>query len=347
MKRLLLSLMALALVAALGLATVVGYAWYWLNQPVASADSVAGSSEFVIQRGETVSHVADRLAQQGRLEYPRIWTTYAQYQGLATQIQAGQYRIVAPISPLALLQKFVQGEVEFELLRIIEGSRYSDMLVQLQAHEGVRNTLADIDMDELASQLGLESGESLEGWFYPDTMHFAQGTTDLELLRAAKQKMQAVLAEEWQSRSADLPYENAYQALIMASIVEKETGRAEERADIAGVFVRRLRKGMRLQTDPTVIYGLGAEFDGNLRRRDLQTDTPYNTYTRHGLPPTPIALPGRAAIHAALHPADGTALFFVAKGDGSHYFSATLEEHERAVQEYQIRRRRSNYRSSP
>jgi len=187
----------------------------------------------------------------------------------------------------------------------------------------------------------------LEGWFYPDTIVFSEGTSDIALLQQGKKKMEEVLSAEWQARAENLPYESPYEALVMASIVEKETGRAEERQEIAGVFVRRLNKGMRLQTDPTVIYGLGDSFQGNLRHRHLRADTPYNTYTRHGLPPSPIALPGQDAIHAALNPASGDTLFFVAKGDGSHYFSKTLAEHERAVNEYQRLKRRKDYRSSP
>ncbi len=194
--------------------------------------------------------------------------------------------------------------------------------------------------------LGL-SETPLEGWIYPDTYSYTKGTRDIDVLRRAYQRMQQVLAEEWEARSQPLPLSSPYEALILASIVEKETGAPEERAAIAGVFVRRLQKNMRLQTDPTVIYGMGDNYRGNIRRSDLTRYTPYNTYKIDGLPPTPIANPGREAIHASLHPAPGKALYFVAKGDGRHQFSATLVEHNRAVQVYQKRQRRQDYRSSP
>ncbi len=211
--------------------------------------------------------------------------------------------------------------------------------------EKLQKSLNGLPDPILIERLGVE-GNSLEGWFFPDTYQYTVDMSDADILKAAHRKMQLILDEEWQQRDQNLPYKNAYEALIMASIVEKETGAAEERPAIAGIFVRRLQKGMKLQTDPTVIYGLGDAYKGNLTRKHLLEDTPYNTYTRTGLPPTPIALPGREAIHAAMHPQQGDSLFFVGKGDGHHYFSATLAEHEKAVRQYQLTRKK-DYHSAP
>jgi UPF0755 protein len=222
-------------------------------------------------------------------------------------------------------------------LTVIEGWTFRQMLEAVRAHEAIRRTLDGLDDAGIMARLG-RPGEHPEGRFYPDTYHFPRGTTDAEFLTRAHRKMQAAVEEAWGRRAAGLPYASPYEALVLASIVEKESGVAAERDQIAGVFVRRLRKGMKLQADPTVIYGLGTEFDGNLRRRDLEADNPYNTYTRTGLPPTPISLPGGGALRAAVAPAEGTALYFVAKGDGTHHFSATLDEHQRAVTRFQLRR---------
>lgn len=338
-------LFAVASLAALAASAVTYLAWQWLHEGPLSENNQE-QLEITIQSGQTLGKLAAQLSSEQWLRYPKVWLAYARYKGLATRIQAGSYRLEAGLSPVQLLDKLVDGDVELRQLRVIEGSRYADMLEILRAHSAVEQTLTDWSDDALKQALGLDPEMALEGWFYPDTMLFAEGTTDISLLQAGYARMQEVLTSEWRQRADNLPYETAYEALIMASIVEKETGRASERAEIAGVFVRRLNKRMRLQTDPTVIYGLGPDFDGNIRYRHLREDTPYNTYTRAGLPPSPIALPGRAAIHAALHPTDGETLFFVAKGDGSHYFSKTLEEHEKAVREYQLKRRK-DYRSSP
>lgn len=338
-------LLSLALLTALASSATVYLAWQWLHEGPLHEDN-QNTLEITIQSGQSLGKLATELSNEQWLRHPKVWLAYARYKGLATQIQAGRYRLEADFSPVQLLNKFVDGDVELRQLRVIEGSRYADMLQIVRGNAAIEQTLTDWSEDALKKILGLAPEMALEGWFYPDTMLFAEGTTDISLLKAGYARMQEVLASEWQRKADNLPYETAYEALIMASIVEKETGRASERAEIAGVFVRRLNKRMRLQTDPTVIYGLGPDFDGNIRYRHLREDTPYNTYTRAGLPPSPIALPGRAAIHAALHPADGETLFFVAKGDGSHYFSRTLEEHEKAVREYQLKRRK-DYRSSP
>ncbi|MEH6472686.1 MAG: endolytic transglycosylase MltG, partial [Halopseudomonas sp.] len=244
-----------------------------------------------------------------------------------------------------LLQMLVQGRVRSYQVTLVEGQTVAELVAVLQAHPQLEATLQQTDPEHIAKILGIAG--SAEGWIYPDTYQFTRGTTDKQVLKRAYQAMQQLLEQEWAERAAKLPLKNAYDALILASIVEKETGAAFERPAIAGVFTRRLQKGMRLQTDPTVIYGMGERYNGNITRADLKRQTPYNTYRIKGLPPTPIANPGRAAIHAALNPEAGKALYFVAKGDGSHQFSATLSEHNRAVTRFQRHKRRQNYRSAP
>ena len=219
------------------------------------------------------------------------------------------------------------------------------MLAALQTQSALKHTITT--QQQLPALLGLPEGSSVEGWLLPETYHYHKGLSDIDVIGIAYANMQSTLSRLWPSRDQGLPYETPYEALIMASLIEKETGTASERPEIAGVFVRRLQKNMRLQTDPAVIYGLGDRYQGNLTRAHLREPGPYNTYLNKGLPPTPIAMPGEAAIFAALHPAAGNALYFVAKGDGSHAFSATLTEHEAAVQRYQVRKRSQNYRSSP
>jgi UPF0755 protein len=241
--------------------------------------------------------------------------------------------------PVDLIALLVSGKVLLHELRLVEGWTFAQALQAVRGNPVLQHTLTDYTPRAVMTALGKPELHP-EGRFYPDTYKFARGTSDLAFLQRAFTAMEQVLAAEWAQRSQEVPYRNADEALIMASIVERETGAPGERAEIAGVFVRRLQKRMRLQTDPSVIYGLGASFDGNLRRRDLLSDTPYNTYTRAGLPPTPICLPGRAAIHAALHPAAGETLYFVSRGDGSHQFSETIAEHNAAVRKYQLKRRK-------
>ncbi len=294
-----------------------------------------------IPAGTPFSSVSHNLVEQGLISDDRVLRWYARWTGQASAIHAGEYMIDAGTTPRMLLDQFTSGNVKLYSFTIVEGWNHREMLSALQAHPEIKATMTDEDWPVLLEELG--STETWpEGLFLPETYRFPRGTTDRTLLSRAYRLMQATLHEEWSSRAPDAPVGDPYDALILASIVEKETARADERRRIAGVFARRLQKGMRLQTDPTVIYGIGPSFNGNLTRRDLQTDTPYNTYTRHGLPPTPIAMPGRAAIHSALNPADGDELYFVATGlgDGSHKFSKTIEEHEAAVQEY-LKRLRS------
>lgn len=298
-----------------------------------------------VAQGESLRAVANRLQGQGVLPHPNLLIAYGRWTGIDQQIKHGEYLLVDPLDAKMLLELLRSGKVIQYQVTIPEGVTLAQTLDILAAQADLERVLegpADERIQTLVAPF-----THPEGLFFPDTYHYARNTTDLELLRRANRKMLSVLDEEWQGRAEELPYETPYQALIMASIIERETGLPEERQEIAGVFVRRISRGMRLQTDPTVIYGIGPTFDGNLRRAHLNDeDNAYNTYRIDGLPPTPIALPGRAAIHAALHPAEGTTLFFVARGDGGHVFSTTLREHEAAVRKYQLQRR-EDYRSSP
>lgn len=285
--------------------------------------------------GTTLAALGERLAAEGVLGSPRALRLHARMQGQAHAIKAGEYELAPGTTPRKLLQQLVEGRARLHSLTIIEGWTTHDLLLALrQAEPLVRQTL-DGGLDGLAALLDFP-GAGVEGWFFPDTYRFPRGTSDRDILRMAHLRMQQVLARAWEERAPGLALQSPYEALILASIIEKETGLDRERAQVAGVFLRRLQTGMRLQTDPTVIYGLGPDFKGRLRRRDLDQDTPYNTYTRMGLPPTPISLPGEASIRAALHPDDSDALYFVASpaADGSHVFSANLHEHNAAVKKY-------------
>jgi peptidoglycan lytic transglycosylase G len=288
----------------------------------------------IVQPGAHLGFVARELQQRGIVDKPLYLTLLARYLGLDARIRAGEFHITAGTTPGQLLKQLSSGQVVQHTLTLIEGETFRDMMRRITATETLRHTLTDAGAETVMAALG-HPGTSPEGQFMPETYAFPLGTTDVAFLKRAWESMQSFLEQAWQARSDNLPLQSPYEALILASIVEKETGVAEERAQIAGVFVRRLQKGMKLQTDPTVIYGMGESFDGDIRFRDLRTDTPYNTYTRAGLPPTPIAMPGKDAILAVLHPADGDALYFVSRGDGSHQFSSTLEEHNRAVSRYQ------------
>jgi len=316
------------------------YGYRYLNQPihvdVQSLDIPAGSG---------FSTITARLQQQGLITQPKIWKIYARLTGQATRVQAGEYQFETGLSPVAILDKLVRGDVIQYQITLVEGWTFKQLLQALAAEEKLEHQLTELKTSEIMTRLGHEK-EHPEGRFFPDSYQFTSGTSDEDVLRRAYQRLSTILEAEWQQRAKKLPYENGYEALIMASIVEKETGQASERAEIAGVFVRRLLKGMRLQTDPTVIYGLGDRYKGNIRRKHLKQPTPYNTYVIPALPPTPIAMVGREAIHAALHPKSGKSLYFVAKGDGSHFFSDTLEQHNKAVRRYQLKRV-EQYRSSP
>ena len=294
-----------------------------------------------VEPGATLAQITRRLHADGVMPFPRALVWHARYYKLASQIKAGEYALAPGTTPLQLLDVLVSGKVVQWSFAIIEGWTFRDLREKLEEDDNLVITLTDVPDEEVMSLLGHPEVHP-EGWFMPDTYLFPRGTTDLEFLRRALNATKQYLDTEWPNRDPDLPLIKPYEALILASIVEKETGVARERPEIAGVFVRRLKKGMKLQADPTVIYGLGDEFKGNITRKHLETPTPYNTYTRRGLPPTPIALAGKAAIHAVLHPAEGDDLFFVAKGDGTHYFSATYAEHKKAVKKFQIDPHRNN-----
>ncbi|MCB1735925.1 MAG: endolytic transglycosylase MltG [Gammaproteobacteria bacterium] len=312
----------------------------WLNQryqqflatPLALPDQ---GVDYTLAPGTSLRAVASDLVQRGWLTEPLQLRWLARQENLATRIRAGEYFVPAGTTPREFLEILISGRERQYAITLLEGWNIRELRAAVAADPILEQTLKDADNQQLMAALGKPDLHP-EGRFLPDTYHFPRGEKDIDLYRRAFVGMEQVLAEEWSARSAGLPLNSPDEALTLASIIEKETGAAAERPEIAGVFVRRLQKGMLLQTDPTVIYGLGEGFDGNIRRSDLRTDTPYNTYTRKGLPPTPIAMPGRAAIHAALHPADGKALYFVAQGNGTHYFSATLEEHNAAVRKYQL-----------
>ncbi|EXI82201.1 MAG: putative aminodeoxychorismate lyase [Candidatus Accumulibacter appositus] len=290
--------------------------------------------DFTIVPGSSMRVAARELAAAGVELEPWVLILLGKLMRVDTSIKAGSYEILAGITPLELLKKLTRGDVTQAEVAFIEGWTFRQMRERIDAHPDLRHDTQDLPEAEIMRLIGAPE-EVAEGLFFPDTYFFAKRSSDVDLLARAYRSMQQHLARAWQERAAELPYEEPYQALIMASIVEKETGRADDRPLVAGVFVNRLRQGMLLQTDPTVIYGIGESFDGNLRKRDLRTDTPYNTYTRPGLPPTPIAMPGLASLQAALHPPPTEALYFVARGDGSSQFSPTLDEHNRAVRRFQ------------
>ncbi|MGH8496088.1 MAG: endolytic transglycosylase MltG [Gammaproteobacteria bacterium] len=325
-------------VALVGLS--VAAVWFFGRQYLDTPLPVGETAQIVnIRPGASLIASAEAMAEQGVLAHPLVFTWYARLRGAGRAIKAGEYRIEPGTKPPALLDQLVSGRVLLHALTVVEGWTFDQMLVAIRAHPALEQTLRESDGAEIMAALG-EAGRHPEGLFFPETYRFPRGTSDLELLRQARALMEERLNAAWAGRNPDLPFETPYAALTLASIVEKETALEDERSLIAGVFVRRLERNMRLQTDPSVIYGIDG-FDGNIRRRDLSIDTPYNTYTRAGLPPTPIALPGAASLDAVMHPAPGDALYFVATGerDGSHYFSSTLEEHNEAVRRFLARRR--------
>lgn len=330
MKRSLLVVTGLVFAAAIAAAGwLYVFANYHLPLPVVPF-------EFTIRPGASLKALSRQLAEAGLLpDGQSLWLLGRITQ--ATGIQAGNYRLEKPVTPVELLRKLIDGDVIPITVTFVEGITFAEMRSQLESTKDIKVTLKGLPDAEVLKRIGATEGHP-EGLFFPDTYRFAAGISDLELFKKSYQAMQKKLADAWAQRDANLPYGSPYQALIMASIIEKETGKAEERPLIGSVFTNRLKIPMRLQTDPTVIYGMGQNFDGNIRKRDLSADTPYNTYTRDGLPPTPIAMPGQASLLAAAKPAQSDKLYFVAKGDGSHYFSRSLDEHNRAVAKYQLRR---------
>lgn len=333
--------------SVLAISLVAGWLWMdyrnFLETPLALPEEGA---VYTVIPGTSLRQIAKDLTELGVLRSPTYLVWYGRVTGHARRIQAGEYRIQSGATPVSLVSDFVAGNVQQYSLTLVEGWNYQQVLEAVRSSEYLTQTLGAVSRDTLLPKLGYPE-QHPEGMFFPDTYYFPRGTTDEAFLQRAYDAMQSHLAEQWANRSEGLPVSTPYEALILASIIEKETAVPDERKAIAGVFVRRLQKGMRLQTDPTVIYGLGDKYDGNLRRRDLRSDNPYNTYRIRGLPPTPIAMPSLAAIEAALHPAPGEALYFVSRGDGSHEFSATLEEHNEAVIKYQLGGKRRPFSSSP
>ncbi len=324
LKRLLLVLL-LSVVAALG-----GLAWFAL-QPLSLP---ASPLEFSIPSGLSLRSASQQMSEAGLGFAPWQFTLLARLVGKSAQIKAGSYEVSQGVTPWLLLEKLTRGDVTQAEIVFVEGKTFHQLRATLDANPALRHDTAGLSDAAILARLGAVEAHP-EGLFFPDTYLFAKNSSDLEILQRAYRAMQRRLKLEWARRDPEIPLNTPYEALIMASIVEKETGRAADREPISAVFANRLRLGMQLQTDPAVIYGVGERFDGSLKKRDLVTDTPYNTYTRGGLPPTPIAMPGLAALQAALHPPKTAMLYFVARGDGSSEFSRTLDEHNRAVAKYQ------------
>ncbi len=326
-RRLLLAVTFLGLIFALVLA-------WRVNTPLALRSSPL---EIEIEQGSSMRQVARQVAASGVDINPWLFEALARASGHASRVKAGSYEILEGVTPWTLLQKLVRGDASQGEFVLVDGWTFRRLREELARLPGLKADTANLSDQEVLARLGV-SASNAEGLFMPDTYFYAKGGSDLALLARAQRAMARHLDGAWSKRDPDLPVSSPYEALIMASLIEKETGIAEDRPRIASVFYNRLRIGMPLQTDPTVIYGLGPNFDGNLRKADLQADTPYNTYTRRGLPPTPIAMPSEAALAAALHPPRTPYLYFVARGDGSSEFSRTLDEHNRAVARYQKRK---------
>jgi UPF0755 protein len=312
-----------------------GAVYYWAGQPI--LDESSPSMEFSIKPGSGVRGAARQIAEAGIPVQPWLLELVARVSGKSSRIKAGTYEVEAGTTPTRLVEQLVRGEFAQESLAVIEGWSFKQMREAIAAHTHLKHDTASLSEKELLAKVA-PNFEHAEGLFFPDTYLFAKGASDLQVYRQAHAMMMKKLDDGWAKRAQGLPYKSPYEALIMASIVEKETGQKSERNMIAGVFVNRLKRGMLLQTDPTVIYGMGDAYQGNIRKRDLQTDTPYNTYTRAGLPPTPIALPGVASLTAALDPARTDSLYFVSRGDGTSHFSSNLNEHNQAVNKFQRER---------
>ena len=342
MKRKILVLLETGLVLA-GL--LLGVSAWKLNSALDQPLNLTQEQLLDVPAGATLTGTFNRLEADGTLQDAFWLRLYWRFNLEGQPLHSGEYRMTPGMTAQELIGVWQRGEVVQYSLTLVEGWNFRQVRSALAKHEKIEQTLDGLSDSEVMAKLGHE-GVFPEGRFFPDTYRFVRGMTDAQLLEKAYDRLDKVLAQEWEQRDPGVPYTTPYQALIMASLVEKETGVPQERGQIAGVFVRRMKIGMPLQTDPTVIYGLGERYNGKLTRAHLREPTPYNTYTIPGLPPTPIAMVGREAIYAALHPADGTSLYFVAKGDGSHTFSDDLDAHNSAVREFQIKRR-ADYRSSP
>jgi UPF0755 protein len=319
-----------------------------LNQPVNLSDSLNLDSKgrylLLIEKGSNLKRVNHMLSRHEIINYPQLVTAWARF-SKKDQVQAGDYWITELDTPITLINKFIEGDVAQYSVTFPEGWSFKQWISKL-ADIPQFSFIKQMNQDELLAKIDFNLDHP-EGWFFPDTYYFGSNDNVFSILKQAHNRMRAELDSTWELRDNNLPYTSAYEALIMASIIEKETGQASERRKIAGVFVRRLQQGMRLQTDPTVIYGMGDRYQGDIRRNDLKELTAYNTYKIDGLPPTPIAMPGLASLEAAVHPKSGSSLFFVARGDGSHHFSDTMTEHVNAVKKYQIEHRVEDYQSSP
>lgn len=336
-----MALLGAVLVAALA----VGLVFWKLHSSLEQPLQLSEARTLEVLPGDTPSGLFQRLERDGILSDSFWLRLHWRLKLSGYTLHSGEYQLRPAMTAHDMIELWRRGEVVQHTLTIVEGWNFRQVRAALAALPTVQQTLDGVSDADVMARLGQPDAHP-EGRFFPDTYSFTRGVSDLDLLKRAYSRLEAVLAEEWEQRDEGLPYQNAYEALIMASIIEKETGVPSERGEIAGVFIRRLKQGMLLQTDPTVIYGMGEQYKGRITRSDLRTPTPYNTYTISGLPPTPIAMVGREAINAALHPVEGTTLYFVARGDGSHVFSNSLDEHNRAVREFQLKRR-ADYRSSP
>lgn len=342
MRHLLFKLTGIAI-----LTSTLTLGWLWMDYRDYMASSLNVPEEGLVYQltpGMNLTRLVKQLASQGVIKKPRYILWAARWNKNSNHIAVGEYKINHKETVKVFLDNLFKGKVIQYALTIVEGWNFNQLIDAVNYHPHLKHELRNKSHPEIMQILGRE-GIHPEGRFLPDTYHFPKNMSDVDFLKRAYQEMEAVLADEWRQRDVGLVIKTPYEALILASIVEKETGLASERKAIAGVFMRRLEKKMRLQTDPTVIYGMGERYKGNIRSSDLKRDTPYNTYRRRGLPPTPIAMPGRDAIHAALHPKQGDELYFVSRGDGSHYFSSTLEEHNKAVIKYQLKGRKRSFSS--
>jgi UPF0755 protein len=320
----------------LGILLLSGAFYVFIEQELNEPIKLSQSQLFTVEKGQSAGQVLHQLESKGWITHPKVWKVLFRFRPQLAQFKAGTYELLPTLTKQQLLELLISGKEKQFTISLVEGLRWREWLIQLKNHDGLifdqstENTITSLESDL--------PGHSLEGWLLPDTYHYVRGTNASTIISVAYQSMRLVLDSCWQERSLDVPYLSVFEGLILASIIEKETGIAEERSRIAGVFVNRLNNNMRLQTDPTVIYGLGENFDGDIKRKDLTTPTPYNTYVIKGLPPTAIAMPSKLAIEAAFQPMVTNELYFVAKGDGSHQFSHTLQEHNKAVRQYQLKK---------
>lgn len=321
-------------VVVLGCLILIGLGFLWKN--FTDTPLIVGKNEIIyVPPGSSISSVAKTLETKGILKHPELFIILAKIEGKQKELKAGEYLVDSGITPKQLLTKFVQGKVIMRQFTIVEGWTLKQVFSSINANPYLAHTLTSLSPLDFSKKMGSTS-DNYEGRFYPDTYLFAAGVPDVVILKKAFWAMEKSLEDLWKNRAADLPYDDSYSALIVASLIERETARGEERAKVAGVIVRRLKKNMLLQIDASVIYGLGDEYNGKLTRADLKKDTPFNTYMHAGLPPTPIAMPSLPSIYAALHPEPGDALYYVAKGDGTHEFTSTLEQHHEAVKKYHV-----------